>query len=254
MVQDEMDRAPCCRRSLDETGAARMFAGYAGLNSFGQPFSKHPVKVARIAAAVFVVAWLSAGCTAPSPATVISGPYEGTPLEGQSPDFQLLDQTGATVRLSDYRGKVVVLTFMDSQCREVCPLTAIHLQEAARDLGDQASMVGFLGINVNVEANRVSDVAETTQKWHLDEIPTWHFLTGSADELELVWKSYDIAVLPPPQSGGELSHTPGVFVIDPQGEKRWYISTPMDEAGNPLGMAPLSELLVKHIRELLPAR
>lgn len=200
------------------------------------------------------MALLTAACISPSLAAVASDPYEGTPLEGQAADFKLLDQTGARVRLSDFRGKLVVLTFMDSQCQEVCPLTAIHLRKAALELGDQASMVVFLGVNVNVEANGLMDVAETTRKWRLDEIPTWHFLTGSAEELEPVWKSYDIAVVPAQQAGEELIHTPGVFLIDRRGEKRWYVSTPFDDAGTPRSTAPLSELLVKHIRELLPMR
>lgn len=222
--------------------------------SLGRSFSNHLSSVARAAGVVLAVGWMISACGRASPSAAESGPYEGTPLEGLAPDFQLIDQTDVSMRMSDFRGQVVVLTFMDSRCREVCPLTAIHLRKASQDLGDQASMVVFMGINVNVGANRVSDVAETTRKWRLDEIPTWHFLTGTAEELEPVWKSYDVAVVPAQQSGGELIHTPGVFLIDPQGERRWYISTPMDEAGNPLGMAPLSELLVRHIRELLPVR
>jgi len=46
-------------------------------------------------------------------------------------------------------------------------------------------------------------------------------------------------------------HTPGVFLIDQRGNKRWYVSTPMDAAGNPLESAPLSELLLRHMRSLL---
>ncbi len=41
-------------------------------------------------------------------------------------------------------------------------------------------VVVFLGVNVNVKANAIADVLETTREWRLDEIPSWHFLTGDA--------------------------------------------------------------------------
>jgi cytochrome oxidase Cu insertion factor (SCO1/SenC/PrrC family) len=96
----------------------------------------------------------------------------------------------------------------------------------------------------------VADVRATTHQWRLDEIPTWHFLTGSAEELEPVWRAYGIAVLPA-SDGSDLGHTPGVFLIDRAGQERWYISPPVDAAGTPQWSPPLRDLLLKHIRELL---
>ena len=174
--------------------------------------------------------------------------YAGTALDSLAADFRLVDQNGATIALSDLRGRVVVLTFMDSRCREVCPLTAAHLRAAHQMLGDDAASVVFIGMNVDVKANTVADVMAITSKWRLDEIPTWHFLTGSAEELEPVWKAYSIAVVPGEDA---IQHTPGVFLIDRAGQQRWYISTPFDKAGTPQWTVPLSELLVRHIRELL---
>ncbi|HLF74441.1 MAG TPA: SCO family protein [Anaerolineales bacterium] len=188
------------------------------------------------------------GC-ANQPRSLDSGEYAGSLLNTPAADFHLTDQSGASVSLSDFAGQIVVLTFFDSQCEETCPLTAVHLRTAYQQLGEQAGAVVFLGVNVNLEANQPEDVMATTQKWRLDEISTWHFLTGSAEELEPVWKAYDVAVLP--QEGGEILHTPGVFLIDQNGQERWYISTPFDESGTPSWTAPLSELLVKRIQELL---
>jgi len=192
-------------------------------------------------------ALFAAGCTAQSTPRDSSEAYVGTALDGSAADFRLVDQNGVEVALSDFRGQVVVLTFMDSQCREVCPLTAAHLRSTHQVLGDETASVVFIGINVNLEAIEVADVAAITQKWRLDEIPAWHFLTGSAEELEPVWRAYDIAVVP---GQDEIEHTPGIFLIDQIGQKRWYISTPFDEAGTPQWTQPLSELLVRHIREL----
>ena len=175
--------------------------------------------------------------------------YEGTELSGEAPDFELTDQNDATVKLSDFRGKVVVLTFMDSKCTDTCPLTAAHFRETYRQLTqNESTQVVFLGVNVNVEENDVSDVMETTHAWRLDEIPNWHFLTGSQEVLEPIWKDYGVSATHSNDTNS-IMHTPGTYLIDPLGQERWYISTPFfSDADLTL---PLSELLLKHIREIV---
>ena len=177
--------------------------------------------------------------------------YEGTQLDGDASDFELVDQNDSSIRLSDFRGRLVVLTFMDSQCEDTCPLTAVHFREVYRQLDqNEAGQIVFLGINVNLEANTVSDVLETTRAWRLDEIPNWHFLTGDRDSLEPVWKDYGVSAAPN-SDGHSIMHTPGTFLIDSLGQKRWYISTPFSVENGAEETLPLSELLVNHIREIL---
>jgi protein SCO1 len=177
--------------------------------------------------------------------------YEGTELSGEAPDFQLTDQNGSSVGLSDFRGKVVVLTFMDTKCQDTCPLTAAQFREVYRQLmQNEATQVVFLGVNVNVEKSDVSDVLETTHAWRLDEIPSWRFLTGEHHALEPVWKDYGVAAVHN-SDGNSIMHTPGTFLIDPLGQKRWYISTPFSGESDANLTLPLSELLLKHIRAIL---
>jgi protein SCO1/2 len=53
-----------------------------------------------------------------------SGPYRGSQPPGgiRIPDFALPNHTGRVVRSSDLAGAVTVLTFLDSQCTESCPV------------------------------------------------------------------------------------------------------------------------------------
>ena len=177
--------------------------------------------------------------------------YQGAELDGIAPDFRLINQNGEFVSLSNFRGKAVVLTFMDSQCKDTCPITGAHFRQAYGQLDqNEAKQVVFLGVNVNVEANTVADVLETTRAWHLDEIPGWHFLTGQREELEPVWNDYAVTV-EPHTDGSAIMHTPGVFIIDPSGQKRWYVSTVYSGTGDTELSLPLSQLLLNHIREIL---
>lgn len=192
-------------------------------------------------------------CSPQFPASVDSGPYEGTTLSGEAPDFRLRDQGGASVQLSDFLGQVVVLAFMDSECQEICPLTSVQLRQTHASLAHaDAQSVMFLVVNVNPSANRIEDVQAAMKKWRLDEISNFHFLTGKESELVPVWEAYNVTVYAAPDEAGELVHTPGVFLIDRQGQLRWYVSSPFDEQGNTEnGFAPLRELLVKQVRDLL---
>lgn len=177
--------------------------------------------------------------------------YDGTELSGNAPDFQLTNQNGSIVNLSDFRGNVVILTFMDTICTDTCPLTAAHFRKTYQQLREnEAKHVVFLGVNVNVEVSEVSDVLETTHSWRLDEIPSWHFLTGTHEVLEPIWKDYGVTATHM-HEGNSIMHTPGTFLIDPSGQQRWYISTIVPgEADTSLAL-PLSDLLLKHIREIL---
>lgn len=176
--------------------------------------------------------------------------YEGTrldQLDGPAPDFRLLDQNGASVSLAGFRGKVVVLGLLDPDCTDICPIYAYHYRLAYQALGQDAAKVAFLAFNSNDEKTSVEDVMAATRKWGVDEIPTWHFLTGSPEALRAAWKAYGMVAssLPKPGKPGEKAHSPANFVIDQTGKRRWYISTNFE------GAPPLSALIVKHAKELL---
>jgi protein SCO1/2 len=195
--------------------------------------------------------WLLSACSASSSPTAYADVYEGTQIDDIAPDFHLTNQGDESVALSDFRGKVVALTFMESRCEDTCPLTAVELRRVSQALGDETNAVVFIGVNVNAQANAVADVAAATQEWHLDEIPTWHFLTGNPAELEAVWQSYGIEVLPPVDESSDLSHSPGIYLIDQTGQRRWYVSTPFVGPNTPAPSRPLNELLTMRIRQLL---
>jgi len=173
--------------------------------------------------------------------------YEGTKLGDAAPGFHLVDQNGASKSLEDFRSKVVVLTLLDPDCTDMCPLYAYHNRLAYQALGQDASKVAFLAFNANDKKTSVDDVAAATRKWGVDEIPTWHFLTGSPEALRAVWRAWGMHASgkPKPDKPDEKEHSPAIFVIDQAGQRRWYISL------NYEGAPPASALIVKHVKALL---
>src|SRR6201986_1372033 len=140
----------------------------------------------------------------------------GSSLGGKpAPDFRLRNQFGQPMSLSQFRGKVVMLAFEDSECTTVCPLTTQSMLQAKQLLGPAGSQVQLLGVDANPDAISVADVLSYSGTHAL--VNQWNFLTGSLAELKATWKSYDIAVQ---IEQDQIDHTPALVVIDQQGRER----------------------------------
>src|SRR5580692_675653 len=137
----------------------------------------------------------------------------GTSLGGKpAPDIKLVNQFGQPMSLSQFRGRVVMLSFEDSECTTVCPLTTQSMVLAKELLGPAGKSVQLLGVDANPDAVKVADVLSYSRAHGM--VNQWDFLTGSAAQLKAVWKSYDIAVQ---IESGQIDHTPALYVIDQKG-------------------------------------
>jgi len=169
----------------------------------------------------------------------------GTSLGGTpAPDFRLLNQFGQPMSLSQFRGKVVVLSFQDSECTTVCPLTAQTMAEAKQMLGSAGTQVQLLGIDANPDATSVADVLAYSRTHGL--VNQWDFLTGSLARLKATWGAYHIAVQ---IEQGQIDHTPALFVIDQRGREQKLYLTQM--AYSSVGQS--AQVLADELASLLPA-
>ena len=107
----------------------------------------------------------------------------------QAPDFSLRDQHNRTVGLSDFRGKVVALTFLYTYCPEICPGITETLRKTADLLDDEAAeQVQLLAVSVDPERDTVEAAFNYSRDTGLHD--QWRFLVGTREELEPVWKAY----------------------------------------------------------------
>jgi len=126
-------------------------------------------------------------------------------------DFALSDEDGKPISLRQYRGQVVVLTFMYSTCQDTCPVTATTIRGALDDLGHD---VPTLAVSVD-PANDTRDSAEAFLVKRGLSGGRMHFLLGTRAQLAPIWHAYGIQ----PQGNG-FEHTARVLVIDKQGRQR----------------------------------
>jgi cytochrome oxidase Cu insertion factor (SCO1/SenC/PrrC family) len=168
----------------------------------------------------------------------------GSSLGGvRAPDFRLVNQFGQQMALSQFRGKVVVLAFVDSQCTTICPLTTASMVEARQLLGPAGSQVQLLGVDANPRATSVSDVMAYSRAHTM--VNQWDFLTGSLPQLQAAWRGFHIAVQ---VERGMIDHTPALFVIDAHGRERTVYLTQMNYAS----ITQAAQVLAQRVSGLLP--
>jgi len=208
-----------------------------------------------LALAAIVATSILVGCGSSAPAQSPAGNANaaaeanpnldlGTSLGGQpAPDFTLTNQFGQKMSLSQFRGKVVMLAFEDSECTTVCPLTTQSMVLAKEMLGKAGSGVQLLGVDANPDATQVADVLSYSRSHGM--VNQWDFLTGSLAQLKSTWKAYHIAVQ---IEQGQIDHTPALFVVDAQGRLQKLYLTQMAYSS----ITQSAQVLATELSALLP--
>lgn len=154
--------------------------------------------------------------------------FQGTALEPPRAtlDFSLTDQFGHLVRLSDLRGRVVVLTFLYTSCTDTCELVTRKLQAVTEQLADRTRDPAILAVTVDPARDTAARRTAYSHKWGM--LDRWRFLAGSERELRPVWRYYwvgDVKREPPKHharsaSDYEVLHASPVHLIDRRGRVR----------------------------------
>jgi cytochrome oxidase Cu insertion factor (SCO1/SenC/PrrC family) len=169
----------------------------------------------------------------------------GSSLDGlKAPDIKLVNQFGQPMSLSQFRGRVVILAFSDSECTTVCPLTTQSMVLAKELLGKAGDSVQLLGVDANPTATKVSDVLAYSRAHSM--VNQWDFLTGSDAQLKAVWKAYNIQVA---IEAGQIDHTPALYVINQQGTMEKLYLTAMAYSS----VTQAAQVLATEVSSLLPS-
>jgi cytochrome oxidase Cu insertion factor (SCO1/SenC/PrrC family) len=149
----------------------------------------------------------------PPPPSSLSGGVILNPAV-QAPAFTLRDQTGAMISPATLRGRVVALTFLDTQCLNLCPLQASLLGTVQSDLGAGAQF-SVVVVSVHPEVDTPASIAAFAGAHGLKSGYRW--LSGTKEQLASVWDSYGVGVQ---VANGDLAHSSIIYLIDRSGAER----------------------------------
>jgi len=145
----------------------------------------------------------------------------GLELQGSKPaaDIALTAAGGRTVRLSDLKGKLVVLYFGYTFCPDVCPMTLAKLAQARSLIGAPAADVQVVMVTVDPER----DTPELLHRYVTNFDPTFLGLTGTPDDIAAAATALGIYYRKHEGSaatGYLVDHTATTLVLDRQGIPR----------------------------------
>lgn len=144
-------------------------------------------------------------------------------------DFRLLDASGQAHRLSDFRGKVVLLSFGYTHCPDVCPTTLAKFAEVRHLIGADAQQVQALFVTVDP----ARDSAPVLRAYLSNFDPSFIGLRGTPAQTDEAVRSFHASYQITERRGEiEVDHTASTYVIDEHGNTR--VVTPYDQSARAL--------------------
>jgi cytochrome oxidase Cu insertion factor (SCO1/SenC/PrrC family) len=176
---------------------------------------------ATLALGVAAALAASLGTGSPTTSREASGPgsYTGSQVVGgiKIPDFTLRNYDGRVVQSSDLDGRVTLLTFLDSQCTESCPVIAWTIARTIEMLTPaERKEVRAVAISTDPGEDTDSSVRSFLRARHA--LGHLLYLGGGEPvrELRMVWGEFD--VLSSFDSGEDALHSAPVRIYDRSGE------------------------------------
>ena len=136
------------------------------------------------------------------------------PARFTMPSFALRNFDGSLVRSSDFRGKVVVLTFLDTKCMEACPIIAGEVADAWRRLSEQERRE-TIAVAISTDPRDDSPEAIRAFLRRHRALQTFRYLTGPIPRMKRLWQAFQI--LSSFESGDADTHSAPVRIYGRDG-------------------------------------
>jgi protein SCO1 len=131
-----------------------------------------------------------------------------------APELGIKDQHSQPVSVRALRGRVVAITFLDSHCKQLCPIEAEQLAQVQHELGKQSQLsLVVVSVAPGTDTPESARSFAATHGWGGD----WHWLLGTEAQLAPVWQAYSIDVKP---TTSDILHTAVLYLIDKNGYTR----------------------------------
>jgi protein SCO1/2 len=147
---------------------------------------------------------------------------EASPPES-APPLQLHNYQGKLVNIDNYRGKAVLVTFLYTNCPDVCPLITASLHTALELMGKaKAAKTQVIAVSVDPRGDTPAAVAAFLARHEMTG--RMQYLIGSAQELGRVWKAWNVGSERDAQQPQLVNHTGLVYGISASGKVRTLYS------------------------------
>ena len=150
-------------------------------------------------------------------------------------DHTLFERDMRPVRLSSFRGKPLLVSFIYTGCFQACPANTRALQQAVRTLETRFGTSQFNVVSIGF--NQPADSPQAMEAFALQHgisFPHWAFLSPPAAEVEALTREFGFTYLATPAG---FDHVLQVTLLDAQGRIVRQVyggELPADALGEPL--------------------
>ncbi len=140
------------------------------------------------------------------------------------PDFGLINQDGKRVHIAQYRGKILLLTFIYTRCPvpEYCTLMSNNFAEIDKELQKESNLYArthLLSISFDPEYDTPKVLrsygAAHTGNYSQETFAHWEFASGSPDEVKGIAQFFGLRYF---QETGQIVHSLRTAIITPDGK------------------------------------
>ena len=159
-------------------------------------------------------------------------------------DYTFVDAEGRPVRLSSYRGRPLIVSFVYTSCSAICPLITESLSRAAKAglqaMGPDSFSLVTIGFDVTSDSpDRMRAFAHA----HGIDLANWRFLSGSHATVQALAQDLGYDFRPAVQG---FDHIAQVSIIGPDG--RVYRQVYGDSFDPPILIEPIKDLVFGRFR------
>jgi protein SCO1/2 len=156
-----------------------------------------------------------------------AGPAEPKPGD-EVPNYRLINQDSKVIRINDYRGKTLLLTFIYTRCPlpDQCSLMSNNFATIDQELQKKPELLAkthLLSISFDPEYDTPKVLrsygAAVTGKYSDETFSHWEFASGSADEVKGIAQFFGLRYYNNEQSGNQqIIHSLRTAIIGPDGK------------------------------------
>jgi protein SCO1/2 len=148
----------------------------------------------------------------------------------QVPDFRLLNQSDKQIRLAQFRGKVLLVTFIYTRCplADFCPRMSRNFAQVDKTLAADPELykkTHLLSVSFDPEYDTPQVLrsygSSYTGKYTNETFTHWDFAAPSKADLPAVLRFFDLGATP--EKDRTITHSLSTLVIGPDGKVvKWY--------------------------------
>jgi protein SCO1/2 len=140
------------------------------------------------------------------------------------PNFTLRNQDDREIHLKNYRGKVLLLTFIYTRCPvpDYCTLMSNNFAQIDRALGQDPVLYGkthLLSISIDPDYDTPKVLrsygAAHTERYQNETFAHWEFATGTSEQVKEIAQFFGLTYI---SENDQIIHALRTVIIDPQGK------------------------------------